>query len=402
MGRNGCGCNGDSTPPPNDGLLIKASGKSAARCGEGNAAGAGGAEACVKDDSTYDITLNAYTVPAHGQNAPITVCDGSLYTPGQWIQFLFVEAILQVQVVNGNVVTLKNGCPNNAEIPGNTAGDIVAARTPFVVIAAPACMTSAQIAADFQSKMSTQTELLLPNLVQENSNTAEMQFVGWKRADSNDSNFKKSIRRIRHVWKKGKSIFLGEIEVVPSADIALYRSLMRHKTTGEVRELVNVSENPDLPAGEKFVMMYVEGAERLVGPAYVYTPTANDVLYENSELDDHDSWVNIPEATPLEQTINLSIAAINDLEILGDNFYPMVQFNIGCRHPSGFATTMILEVNGVPVTRTGAQGFPGFNSVCIPVKVTKADKKIDIKVTTTSPGSAPKCHVSAVLRGVQL
>jgi hypothetical protein len=400
MGKNNCGCGGQSSDlPDHDGLMIKASPASAARCGTGQTPGT--SENCTREDNTYDLMLNAYTVPANQQNAPIVVCNGSLYAPGQWFQFLYNGAILQVQTIAGNQITLKNGCPNLALIPGNVIGDIIPANTPFIVVGKPACQTSTEQANEFQARLATQTKLCVPNMTQNTSNTAEMQFVGWKRADSSDSNFQKCIERIRGIYKKGKSVFATEIEQVPSSDIALYRNLMRHKATGEIREIINASEDPDLEAGEKYVKMFVSGAEALVGPAYIFVPVY-DSLYQNSSLTDEEAWLTINEATPLEEDINLSISSINELTILGDRFYANVQFNFGIRQPAGFGVGGILEVNGSPVTRVGCQGSYGFNSVTIPVMVEKSDKKITIKVTVNSAGNPPRVHISAKLVGVFL
>lgn len=404
MGKKNCGCGEGNQSnggilPEHDGLLIKSSPASAARCGPGQIPGS--SIQCTREDSTYDLLLNAYTVPANQQNAPITVCDGSIYTPGQWFQFIYNSAILQVQTVNGNEITLKNGCPNLALIAGNVIGDIIPRNTPFIVVGKPACQTAEQKAQEFQDGIATQNQICVPSLTQENSNTAEMQFIGWKRADSNDSNFQKCMKRIRGVWKKGKSIFLGEIEQVSNSDLPSYRALARHKTTGEVRELLNISEDPDVLPGEKYVKMFVQGAEALVGPAYVFSPVFES-LYQNSSMTDEDAWLNIPTGTPLETTINLSITSINALTILGDKFYANVQFNLGCRNPSGLGVGATLEINGVAATRVGSQGSYGFNSLTVPVLVDKDNKQITIKVSTTSGGGGARVHVSAKLVGVFL
>lgn len=399
MARRGCGCNGTNSPTPEDSLLVKATGSSAARCGTGKSLGSEAVN-CVKEDATYDIILGPFTIPAHNNNAPITVCDGSLYTPGQWIQFASNGNILQIQTVNNNVITLKNGCPNGVDI-GNDVGDIVANGTNFVVVGAPECLTAQQKQSAFDLSISTKEELCMPALAQELSATAKMVPVGWKESDENDSSFGKCIKRIKGTYKKGISWFLTEMLTVSATDLSSWRRLVRNNTTGEIREVLSVSEDPDIEAGAKYVQMVTSTGEILVGPAYVYTPL-NVSIYSNSTIDDTSSWPTIPEGTPLTQTVNVSVADVNALNIPGQYFYLLILFNIGIRQPNGFTVTGKLEIDSNIIAMVGGQGMPGYNSVMIPIRIDKNIKTFALKYTTTSNGSQARGHVSAKILGAYL
>jgi hypothetical protein len=387
-------------------FLIAASPASASTCGEGKTLCAAAAD-CTISEPTYDRTVGAYTIPDYNTSAPVQVCNGALYSVGQWGQFVGDGSTLQIVSIVGNGITLRNGCSNGARVKGNSnPGTVIPTGNAFVIVSEPACLTTAQEQQEFQALLASAAALCTPELEEEQSELAEMQLIGWKRADSGDSSFQKCMRRIKGIWKTAKSLYIKPIESAPlpgqdgSTD---WRGLVIHKTTGEVRSQLNGSENPDLEAGEKYVFMYVEGQQALIGPAYIFTPATAD-LYQNynGAMNDTDSWVNVPNATPLEQDISLSISAINDLTILGDKFFAEVMINLGIRQPQGYAHFATLEVNGTQYAMVGAQGSVGFNSVRALIEVPKNDKKFRIKVTTSGGTGTPKMHVSCKLLGVQL
>lgn len=402
---NECGPCGSSKGKP-DMFLMAASPTSASTCGEGKTLGATDTE-CLISDPTYDVTVGAYTIPDYNTSAPVQVCNGALYSVSQWIQFINDGSVLQILSIVGNALTLNNGCPNGARVKYNSnPGTVIPRGNGIVVVAEPPCLTDEEAESEFQSQLSNATQLCVPNLVEDQSETAEMQLLGWKRADSNDSSFQKCIRRIKGIWKTDSSLFIKPIEQAPSSGqtgAGDWRSIVRHKTTGEIRERLSASENPDIEAGQKYVLMLTADGETLVGPAYIYVPV-HEQLYKNytGAMNDTDLWPNIPNATPLVQTVSLSIAAINALEIVGDTFYAHINVNLGIRQPQGYSHFATLEVNGVQKGLVGAQGSVGFNCIHLIVPVDKDDKKIDIKVSTTGGTGTPKCHVTVDLMGVEL
>jgi hypothetical protein len=389
-----------------DMFLMAASPSSASTCGEGKTLGAAAADCTIKEP-TYDRTVGAYTIPNYGTSAPIQMCNGALYSVGQWGQFVGDGSVLQITSIVGDALTLRNGCSNGARVKGNSnPGTVIPTGNAFVIVAEPACLTTDEEKQEFQNALASAEALCTPALEEEESELAEMQILGWKRADSGDSSFQKCIRRIKGIWKTAKSLYIKPIESapLPGADGSTdWRTVVIHKTTGEVRSQLNGSENPDLEAGKKYVYMFVEGQQALIGPAYIFTPVTAD-LYQNynGAMNAIDSWVNIPNGTPLEQDISLSIAAINDLTILGDDFYAHIRINIGIRQQSGYAHYATLEVNGTQVAMVGAQGSLAMNSIHLIQRILKSDKKISIKVTTAGSSGTPKMHVSAKLLGVEL
>lgn len=387
-------------------FLMAASPSKASTCGEGKTLGAATADCTIKEP-TYDRTVGAYTIPDYNTSAPVQVCNGALYSVGQWAQFVGDGSTLQIVSIVGNGVTLRNGCANGAKVKGNSnPGTVIPTGNAFVIVSEPPCLTDQQTNDEFQALMAGATAFCAPDMEEEQSETAEMQLFGFKRADPNDSTFQKCMRRIKGIWKKKNSLYIKPIEQAPlpgQDGSASWRMLVIHKDTGEIRSQLNGSENPDLEAGEKYIYMFVEGQQALIGPAYIFTPAEAD-LYQNynGAMNATDSWVNVPNATPLEQDISLSIAAINDLTILGSHFYAEVMINLGIRQPQGYSHYATLEVNGTQMAMVGAQGSVGFNSVRLLLRIAKNDKKFRIKVTTSGGTGTPKMHVSAKLLGVQL
>lgn len=387
MSQEDCGCTGGKSGAKPDFYLQAASPKTASTCGEGQTLGDANAN-CLLSESTFDRILGPYTIPVLNTSTPVQVCNGALYTVGLWVQLGIDGSTLQIVSIVGNALHLKNGCPNNAPIKGNSnPGTIVPTNTPLVIVGEPECLTEEEAMNELLSALSGTKSLCMPSLEKEASSTSEMHLLGWRKADSDNADFKKCIQWLANIWMKGAALFIKPIADAPAAstpDAANWRRMAIHKTTGEVRQQLNDTEDPNFKKTFGLVPLFEQ-------------------LYKNytGAMEDENLWVNIPHATPLTQTINLSIASINALP-LPDTFYVSINVNIGVDQAAGYAHQAVLEINSGKKGLVGCAGGPEMNCISLIVPVTKADKKIELKVTTKGGPGTPKCHVTVDLLGVYI
>lgn len=386
--KKNCGCDkGGSTPAIPDYLMFATSPNSAATCGEGQTLGAATA-ACLLQEPTYDVSVGAYTIPAVNSSSPIQVCNGTLYTVGEWVQFVGDGSTLQVISIVGNGLQLSNRCPNTAPIKGNSnPGTVIPAGNPIVIVGEPACLTEEEALSELLSALANAKSLCMPALEAEASETSKMHLLGWRKEDPNNSDFQKCIQWLSGIWKTAKSLFIDPIEQAPApgqTGVDSWRAMVIHKDTGEVRAQLNATENPDYQPSLSFVGVQEQLYKNYTG------------AMENVAL-----WVNIPNDTPLTQTINLSIASINALQ-LPDDFYVAINVNVGIDQTSGYAHQAIVEINGSKKGLVGCAGGPDMNCISLIIPVSKEDKKIELKVTTQGSFLTPKCHVTVDLLGVYL
>lgn len=378
-----CGCNntsGETIPTP-DYLLVRATGKNASKCGSADESIDPSSLECTKSDPTYDALLADFALPSDSA-VPILVCNGALYSVGQWIQFVNAGATVQILSINGNEITVRAICSNGVEIDGNpTAGTIIRKNDSIIAVNAPDCLTAAEKQERIFAQLETATQLCLPALEEENSATAEMQVAGWKRSDPDDSSFRKCIKRIASFFFKDGKPYLTDLDTVNLATSSSHVPLVIDKTTGKVSKQINKSIN--------------EGA-------FVFAPIEGQSIYTlgGSSFSEIGNWVNVAAATPHEVTLNFNISSINDLTILGDYFYVHLRINLGCWNPGSFAISGVLHLDSKEVGFVyGYYNVIGTQVINVIAKVDKSAKSLPLKLTAAGSGSL-KYHCGVYLDGV--
>lgn len=395
-----CGCEPEGEyKESGDYALIKASSKTASTCGTPEDLNQGSPN-CAKTDQTFDRLSSDFAFPSD-QSVPVLVCDGSLYTVGQWIHFVNSKATVQVLSINANELTVRAVCSNGASVDGNpTAGTIIRSGDPIVAVRSPLCLTDSQKQDQLLDDLSEVTELELPNLSEQESLTAEIQPVGWTRSDSGNSGFKKSLKRILGVFFKGGSPYLTNLKTTDLSESSNYRRMVVNKSTKEVRQRLNLSEETSLQTGKTYITGVTNGEEALI-PGFVFVPILVQIDSHGGNIEDETTWVQIPNSTPYVKTLNFSIAEIDAIDILGDKFYAELHFLFGLRNPSAFRSKAFVKVDGQIV---GAQSMyfnvdsrQGFTAL-VPVDTTQ--KTVELKIEANANSGTSMVHLTTRVNAV--
>lgn len=405
MSTTPCGCgsapNDPNAPDESMYMMVKGTSKDASKCGDIDDQISSADAACNKDDPTYDVLLASFAMPDE-DSVPAIVCDGSLYSVGQWIQFVTAKATLQVVAINNNELTLKAVCSNGSRINGNpTVGTVIRKSDSIITVGAPECLTSAQELDRIFERLAEAEEFCLPALSEQDNSTANMQVVGWTKEDSGNSGFKKCIRRLASFFFKNNHPYFTALDTVDLSSSSSYRPMVIHKTTKRVVQQKNLSEETAIEAGKKYVYGVVGGSQALI-EGYTFSPIDGQEIYKHGgEFDSPDDWVHVPIATPLEANLSLSIGSVNALEILGDYFYAVLRINVGVHNPSAFQISAATRLNNKIVGYThGFYNTKGSNTITLIAKIDKSSKSIPLKITTDGNGNNLKVHCSVYLDGV--
>lgn len=120
-----------------------------------------------KDDNTFDCILQALVVPAVGDNFQILVRNNSIYTVGQWIEFINVRAKYQIVALNNdNTLVLKNSNSDGVTpVDGNPSpGSSILINSCFVVIGSVDNSLQSDDIIELQNLISQSTSICLDSI----------------------------------------------------------------------------------------------------------------------------------------------------------------------------------------------------------------------------------------------
>jgi hypothetical protein len=400
----GCGCPG--TPKP-DMYLMAASPASASTCGTGQTPGTDPAVECLLSEPTYDVTVGDFGIPL--SEASVLVCDGSLYTLGQWIQFIHDGSILKIVAIAINSITLRNTCDDGGPIEGNSnTGTAIPAGSPFIVVDAPECKSEEEKTQEFEAAVAGATELCMPGLTTNTSLTSKMQLLGWRALDATIPSLGNCIQWLSGIWRQNNSLYINPIEESPAFETAGVNGWypLVIDANGEIRKQKNPMQSPNITAG-KWVPTYDASKLYMVGPAFIFSPVVPVNIYKNNgaatTITDEATWPIIA-ADPAEfiSTPNLS-SNLTGINIPGAKLYAVIHLNLGVDHnATGAAKVVSFEINGVEKLAVGCSAASKmFNSCILFVELDAAVKTFTFKVRSRASGNA-KYLVSMDLLGFML
>lgn len=397
MNQQGCGCGGDS--PNDEYLMVKATGKNPSTCGLPDSSGATtGTVSCPKQEPEFDNTLSDFVVPATGASVSIQVCNPSVYSVDQWIQFPN-GLTMQVISITGNNLQIRNSCPNGSPIIDNpTAGLVISRNTRFFTVGKPPCQTEEQRLDEILEALSGASEICVPDLV-ESSNQAHVQPVGRVEADPSDTSFKKCLRRIYGILFKAGTPILSAIQKVSEANIGNYRKLGIDKANREVWEIPDFSEFTGLTSGQQYQTAFKpNGTEYIIGPDYGFKPV-NITLLEIPTNPLSGTFATSPaSATILNQTFNLSSQTdISSIKRNQDHYYVLAHLEVGYTQAIQGVKILAARLNGSLVCTS--VDLYGRNTLTIPIRVENSNNELTLLIEQ-SVASVSNYIVRLYIRGV--
>lgn len=314
-----CGCN---NLPSKKMLMVETSPSEASTCGAPGSST--GSESCPKQEPVYDVILSDFIVPSSGTLTSASVCNGSVYSSGQWIQTLNPVVTLKINSINGNILSLANQCDNGSPVPGNPdAGQLITSQTRFSIVSQPECLDEEERAEEILAALASATEVCTPSLLESSANAA-IQPVGRVESDPSNTAAGKCIRRIFGIIFNSGIPYLTSLgNAISGTELNNYRRLGKHKTNNSVRQLENYSENPAISGTNQYALGIRSNQEYLVGPSYVpcfFTPILIDSA---GVVSNTSSPVMVTSPTGVfEKTINLSgVSQINNIQKNQDHYY---------------------------------------------------------------------------------
>lgn len=358
--------------------MVKATSKSASKCGPPGAVQTQ-TEDCQKSDSTYDLLLADFAFP-DTDSVPVLVCDGSIYSVGEWIQFTDSEARVQIVAINVNELTVKGICSNGSAVFRNpTAGTIIRKNEAIVVIDSPDCLTDEEQAEKLSNDLSSIEEICAPSLTEEGSTSAEQQMTGWTRADSANPGFTKCIKRVIGNWFKN--------------GIPYFSNLRKIATTGKQVLIID-------PATHEVSRAELDS---LSTPAQQYTwaPSFDILASLGTDYNDPSSWIKVNDGDTKSFTLDLNITSLNDLNI-GRDFYAILKIDLGATQGLNYGAQATLKINGTVEGQVYSYTKAyGTSSVMVTVPVDKTTRQITLDLETESYTNG-KYFLQAKLQGVMM
>lgn len=389
-------CSGCDDPSPDDReyLLVKASGANAGVCGT-PVASAGAT--CIKKDSTYDVSLSDFLIPDGSSTINIQVCNGKLYAVNSWIEFTNPSAILKITAISGNILTLKNQCPDGSELEENPPiSTVIAKNTPFVVCGKPPCEI------DYESKLAEALadvqEICVPSLGA-TSMTAIVHPVGAVQSDPSNLSVGKCIRRIFGVLFKAGRPFLSAMGApIDLNDLSGYRRLVRKNDTGGVYTAKNFWEYVGIVAKERYALSIDSTRERVTGPIFL-AQMWHMVVEENTANDNPSTWPSFSNS--LEKDYDLGgYDKIQAIDNTREYYYVLVRLEVGAQK-TGSTEIVQAYLNGKQCGRvfagSGAMYLTQFNMSTTPIRVNKSDDKLTVKFLANGTVKLYyKVHIEAI------
>lgn len=381
--KTNCGCTGKTSPEDKKYLMVEMTGSEAATCDPDQAPS--GVEDCAKQEPTYDESLSDFVVPLSTNTTQLQVCNSSIYTLSQYIQFAIprVRMLITANNADTNILTIANRCPDGSAIPENPeAGLAVPEGSRFSVVDSPQCPNTAQDIQKVKDALAGMSELCVPELTSAPS-TSKIYVVGRVDEDVNPAQGK-CIRWITSLWNDAGKWFMTEIRLLSAASsqFGAYRKLGRHSTTNEIVEFPNYKDMTDvLGGGKQMALAISEDGERLVGPAYFFNPFHYSVDKNDNDLDP-DLWPSFSNTK--NETYDLSGSSqISDTVYKQDHYFALVRLEIA-GISTGDYNTIEASLNdsyaGRVITRAAEE--VQYNSITMPVKILKSNNELKLKLET--------------------
>lgn len=385
-----CGCNNSNSGDDGEYLMIKASAKSASTCGGSTAVS--DTNSCAKQEPEFDYALNGFIIPLAGNQASIGVCNGSVYSVGQWIQFISPLSFFKITSNVGNVLTLVNQCPDGNVVAENPlAGQAIAQGSAFYVVPHPPCKSLEQRVEEVNSALAEAEQICVPALA-ESSETAWVQPVGRIEADPGDTSFRKCIRRIRGIiFKAGKPFLTLLKDNINFDTIGGYKRVGIDPVTKEVVQLPDYGDADGLESDEQYGVAVRTSGDKVVGPVAFFSPV-DLLVVENGVPLNTASWTSF--TTSLTVNNSLNIAGITGVRKYKDHYHALVHISMTMDEslPGAGGTVYKVELNSeliayhtqyAPSTGNGRRRW--LNMV-IPIKVMVNTNNLELVVTHTDGG----------------
>lgn len=379
MNDTNCGCNAHN-PSDKEFLLVKATSSEASSCGTGD--GLDPISDCVKQEQMYDFSLSDFMVPSQTGATSMEVCNPNVYSIGMWLQFTSPIVTLQISNISGSILTLINHCPDGSIVGDNPdVGQVVYRNTRFVVSSAPGCISDEKYLEKIQDALSSVVEICVPNLAQ-SSSTAIIQPVGRVDSDPNNLGAKKCIRRIFGFLFKAGTPVLSALKLVKGEQAYDYRRIVKHKITNEIKHLENYGEYAELLIGRQYLVGIQKNSETLIGPSYVMYPF-HSIVHENTASLDPNDWPDLN----LTYDHDFDIGGVPQIEGLDgslDHYFANVRIEVAVRSVADNITKIYLNnvsSGRVYSSQSSTESNIQFNSITIPIRVSRSDNKINLKIT---------------------
>jgi len=391
-----CPCT--TTPPTDEYLLVKATGKQApTECTPESSS-----TQCLKSDKTYDQVLSDFALPAVGQSVTILVCNGSLYSVGEWIYFFNFNTWLKIVSIDSNRLTVRNGYDDSTAVSDNpTAGMIISNGSYFIVCDKPYSLRQSDFANAVLAIIKSTQEIEIDAVTDANLNEKVVP-LGEVTDDSTNPGFKKVIRKILSFFFVGNDPYWKNMHTITDSEVASYRNLMVHKTSGLVGQRKGVIELIGSPvASKKYLQAFQDGVLLNLSEVNFFHPCGR-VVIEGDDADD--IYSSTSKYTPwtagstYSKTLSLNIPEVTGAPILEDYFYAWLQITVAIRTLGLVWGGGKVLVNGELVSHVVCTTFDS----CVLNVIAKIDKSAKTAKVDIGPaqGLPTNIYMHAVLRGL--
>lgn len=379
MSNKNCGCSSTQSQSSSNGefLLVKATGTNAGTCGDIDLDSSIN-ENCAKQDPMFDFSKSDFIVPLPSSITQMEVCNSDIYSIEMWLQFLNPIVTLNISNITGNILTLRNRCPDGSAISSNpNAGAAIARGTKFVVCDAPICNTNADTLEAIQEALASASEVCVPAM-EVSSSQAIIHPVGRVESDSLNSSAGKCLKRIYGFLFNGGTPVLSDLELRSPLVVPSYRRIVKNIFNNEIVELQNYSEYPQASPTHQKALSVMSTGERLIGPVRFVNATRR-VFYENDLDNDYRNWP-LSSNTEISKTIDISDwTCYESIRLHTDNIYVQIQLDV-CLFSSENYNKIAISANDSSLGQIFANDNDITNSsFTTNIKVDDSDKNIKLK-----------------------
>lgn len=386
----------DQEPVDKSYMMVEVTASSANACGDPTEESTP-QDDCPLQEPTYDVTLSSFVVPIDGDDITIQVCNNTIYTVDEFVEFLGYGGLrLRITSINpdGTSMTLQNGCSNGAAIYNNPeAGEGIATGAKFIVVDTPACRTGSEATSLVQQGLAEAEEICVPLLAEPLSDTVVYHITGRTESDPSDTSIQKCIKRVKNFFFSLGAPRTPDIQTLGEVDNFSFREVACDKSSGQMKVRKLIGENTGVLAGSKYMRAGTTTSEKVIGPAFVYSPFVK-LFEESGTLTNIGTYTAIADLATYSEDYSVNIAEITGLlnKDLQDHFYLYLHIIVAVDATSHASTRflqvkindeLVMVLNG----RTGT-GFDTCGSITIPVKIMNVDSTFNFKLTATGDNMA--------------
>lgn len=222
---------------------------------------------------TYHQALSAFVVPAVTQQSALLVADGSIFTPGQWIQFVYPSGIFQIISITGNTLQLQNAAADGiTAIAGNPLPPYqYAFNAAFVAVGDPRQQSLPEFASYVAAALATLQSVCFDNLDTQSPNE-EVYLLGYLKTNlcNNDSSACLRKQELAYIDNNGVLHFNGPISA-EQFNVPVEVGGMPNNNTTPV--------NPNNGTGGGFLLPFYNPATGSVSYIDLFAGKTNDNTY---------------------------------------------------------------------------------------------------------------------------